>query len=147
MKQKYKVLNSVLISLLLLTVAFKVIFDISMTIQNGLKWSPVILIFPLINIVLLWGVATYEVKAYKSVAILTGLGVINTLGRQTFQPIMFVDIAIAAALIGLGLYLKFKLTPGYTVVNETYTNDQGKVKARAKIKFTYYKSALKTVTP
>ena len=134
-RKKYQVLNAVLISLLLLTVVFKVILAVSMIMHNGLAWSPVIFIFPVLNCAMLYGAATYAIRAHQTVAILTGLGFIQTLGRLTFQPVVLVDLAITAALIGLGIYLQGKLTPGFTRVNETYTNPQGKVKARVKIRF------------
>jgi hypothetical protein len=137
-RQKYKTLNLVLIVLLSLTVLFKMLAGIPIIIENGIKWVPVLFILPIINILLLIGVYTYSPNSHKWVAIFTILGLLHSLSDilgQPFEPLILIDLTIAAGLIGLGFYLNSKLCPDYLIVKERYQNNQGQDRLRNVIKF------------
>jgi predicted RNase H-like HicB family nuclease len=137
-RQKYKTLNMILIGLLSLTVLFKMMAGIPIIIENGIKWFPVLFILPIINILLLIGVATYSQSSHKWVAIFTILGLLRSLSDilgQPFEPLIIIDLTIAAGLIGLGFYLNSKLCPDYLTVKERYQNNQGQDRLRNVIKF------------
>jgi predicted RNase H-like HicB family nuclease len=137
-RQKYKTLNVVLIVLLSLTVLFKMLSGIPIVIQNGIKWFPILFILPIINVLLLWGVATFSAGSHRFVAIFTILGLLRSLGDligKPFEPLMLIDLAIAAGLIGLGFYLNSKLCPDFLTVKERYQNNQGQDRMRNVIKF------------
>ena len=136
-RKKYFALNMVLIILLAITILIKVLAGIPLVIQLGFKWFPLLFILPIINILLLVGVATYAAGAHKLVAILTILGVIRSIQivQEQFEPLMLIDFAFAAGLIGLGFYLNSLLCPKYLTVKEIYQNDQGQNRMREVIKF------------
>jgi len=137
-RQKYKTLNMILIGLLSLTVLFKMMAGIPIIIENGIKWFPVLFILPIINILLLIGVATYSQSSHKWVAIFTIFGLLRSLSDilgQPFEPLIIIDLTIAAGLIGLGFYLNSKLCPDYSTVKERYQNNQGQDRLRNVIKF------------
>lgn len=137
-REKYRTLNIILIVLLSLTVLFKMLAGIPIIIENGIKWFPVLFILPIINILLLVGVATYSPSSHKFVAIFTIIGLLRSLGDligKPFEPFMLIDLSIAAGLIGLGFYLNSKLCPDYLTVKERYQNNQGQDRMRNVIKF------------
>ena len=137
-RKKYKSLNVVLIVLLSLTVLFKMMSGIPIIIENGIKWFPILFILPIINILLLVGVATYSSGSHKGVALFTFLGLFQLIGNivgEKFEPLILIDFAIAAGLIGLGLYLNSKLFPDYLTVKERYQDNAGKNRIRDVIKF------------
>lgn len=137
-RQKYKTQNMILIGLLSLTVLFKMMAGIPIIIENGIKWFPILLILPIINILLLIGVATYSQSIYKAVAFFTLFGLLRSLSDilgQPFEPLIIIDLSIAAGLIGLGFYLNSKLCPDYTIIKEKYQNNQGQDRLRNVIKF------------
>lgn len=137
-RQKYKILNSIFIGLLLLTILFKMMTGIPIVIKNGIKWLPILFVLPIINILLLIGVLTYSSNSHKWVAFFTILGLLRSFSDilgQPFVPLIIVDLTIAAGLIGLGFYLNYKLCPEYLTVKERYQNNQGQDKMRNVIKF------------
>ena len=141
-RQKYKTQNTILIVFLSLTILLKMLLGIPFIMQNGIKWLPMIFILPIINVLLLWGVATYSTGIHKLVAIFTIIGLLRSLPDMIgvpFEPLtfiaFFIDIAIAAGLIGLGFYLNSKLFSNYLTVKERYQNSQGQDRLRNVIKF------------
>jgi hypothetical protein len=137
-RQKHKALNMILIGLLSLTVLLKMMAGIPIIIDNGIKWFPVLFILPIINILLLIGVVTYSQNSHKWVAIFTILGLLRSLSDilgQPFEPLILIDLTIAAGLIGLGFYLNAKLCPNYSTTKERYQNNQGQERLRNVIKF------------
>jgi len=137
-RKKYKTLNNILIVLLSLTIAFKIMAGIPIIIENGIKWIPILFLLPIINILLLIGIATYSPGGHKAVALLTLLGVFQLIGNivgKPFEPFILIDFAIAAGLIGISLYLNSKLFPDYLTVKEHYQNNMGQKKLRDVIKF------------
>ena len=138
LRKKYMSLNIVLIILLSLTVFFKMMAGIPIIIENGIKWLPILFILPIINVLLLIGVITYRPKSHRLVAVFTILGLFQLVGNmvgEPFEPLILVDFAIAAGLIGLGLYLNSKLFPIYSTVKERYQTNQGQTRIKDVIKF------------
>jgi hypothetical protein len=137
-REKYKTANVILMTLIILTIVFKLIAGIFLVMQNGLLTLPLLLILPLLNIYLLWGVLNFRPGAHRLVAIFTILGIVRSLQQvigQAFDPILLLDFAIAAGLIGLGFYLNNKLHPVYKTVRESYQNSEGYELDRYVIKF------------
>jgi hypothetical protein len=137
-REKYKTANGILMTLIILTIVFKLIAGIFLVMENGLMTLPILLILPLLNIYLLWGVLNFRPGAHRVVAIFTILGIVRSLQQvigQAFDPILLLDFAIAAGLIGLGFYLNTKLHPAYKTVRESYLNSEGYELDRYVIKF------------
>lgn len=137
-REKYKTANGILMTLLILTIVFKLIVGILLVMENGLKILPVLLILPLLNIYFLWGVSNFRPGIHRSVGILTIIGVLRSLQHvigQPFNLFFFIDFSIAAGLIGLGFYLHNKLHPVYKTVRESYQNSEGQELVRNAIKF------------
>jgi hypothetical protein len=114
------------------------IAGIPILIENGINWLPVLFIFPIINILLLVGVASYTQSAHKYVAFFTIFSLLRSSKEFIGQPIdifMVVDLILIAGLIGLGFYLNAKLCPDYSIIKERYQNNQGQDRLRYVIKF------------
>jgi len=137
-RKKYKVLNIILIVLLSLTVLFKMMAGIPIIVANGIKWIPILFLLPIINVLLLIGVATYSPNSHKLVALFTFLGVLQYVGNifgEPFNPLILIDLAIFAGLIILGLYLNYNLCPDYSSNEECYQDSRGEYHLRTVIKF------------
>jgi len=137
-RKKHKTLNIILITLLSLTILFKVLAGIPIVVENGIKWIPILFLLPIINIILLVGVATYSQGGYKAVAILTILGVLQTFGKmwgEPFDPFILIDFVVAAGLITLGFYLNSKFFPEYLISEECYRDSEGEYKLKYVIQF------------
>lgn len=137
-RQKYKSLNSVLIGLLVLTIALKMNSGIPIVVEKGIKWFPIIFILPLINVFMLWGVSTFRASFHRFAAVLTMISVIRNLKHflgESFEPMLILDLMIYGGIIFLGFYLQGKLTPGYATVKERYTNSEGQARLRNQIIF------------
>jgi len=137
-RRKYKTLNVILIVLLSLTVLSKIISGIPIILQNGITWIPVLFLLPAINVLLLWGVATYKSNFHRFVAIFTILGILNSLSKiigVPFNYLLLIDFAFYAALIILGFYCQGKLTPGYDKMKERYISSDGETLIRDKFVF------------
>ena len=137
-RQKYKTLQMILIGLLLLTILIKMTAGIPIVIQNGIRWLPVLFVFPIINILLLIGVANYMQSSHKFVAIFTLLSLVRSTNEFLGQPLdifMIIDLILIAGLIGLGFYLNAKLCPDYSIKKERYQNNQGQDRLRNVIQF------------
>src|ERR1041385_3419018 len=78
-KKKYKLVNSILLFILILTIIAKFIMGIPIVLENGIKWLPILLLVPLINIILSYGVATYKGQVYKWVAIYTAISLLKSI--------------------------------------------------------------------
>lgn len=136
-RERYMTAQAMLIGLLVLTIVIKLGIALLQVIQVGLAWTPFIFLLPLINIALLYGVVTYRGRAYHFV----GLFAFFTLTRIVFDLnsstswFVWVDVAIAAALLGLGYFLNSKMVPGYQEVKEKYVNAEGQERLRNVIQF------------
>lgn len=137
-RQKNKTLNVILIVFLSLTVLAKILSGIPIILQNGIKWIPVLFLLPAINVLLLWGVATYRANFHRVVAVFTILGLFNSLIKSIgvpFNYLLLSDFAFYAVLIILGFYCQSKLTPGYDKMKERYISSEGETMIRDKFVF------------
>lgn len=137
-KKKYKLVNSLLLTILMLTVILKFIVGIPIVIQNGIQWLPVLLLIPLINIILCYEVATYKGYIYKWVAIYPVLPLLKLLPTLFTNGVDFfktIDLVIVGLLIFLGLYLNKKFAADYKTKREYYINDLGQRRGRDVIFF------------
>ncbi len=137
-REKYKTAQIILLVTLVITILSKILTGLSIVIEMGINWLPVMFLIPILNMVLTYGVAKYKGQYYRLVGIFTILGLIRSLKGvlgTTFEPLVFIDLCIAAVLIGLGFYLNAKMVSEYQTVEEKYTNQQGQSRVRNKIKF------------
>jgi len=137
-KASYQSANIVLIVLISLTIFFKIIWGIVTVFEDGIKWFPLVIISPIINVILLIGVSKYKTESYVFVAVLAILGLfqyIITIISQTFNPLSLIDLAISVTLIILGFYVYFKLQSDFQVHKQRYQNSQGQYRYRDVIKF------------
>lgn len=136
-RKKYRLLNIILILILSITVLLKLLLGLPLLIENGIKFLPVFLILPIINMFLLWGVITFKAGSHKFVAILTILGVLRSLNKliHNVDISMLIDITIALSLIGLGFYLNSVFYKGYTIDSEYYEDSDGQNKKKNIITF------------
>lgn len=137
-REKYKIAHTILILTLGLTVMFKALMGVPIILENGINWLPIIFIMPIINIILVYGVATYQGQYYNYVAIFTVIGLLRMLkeiNNNQSDLYLLVDFGIAGILIGLGYYLSSKMNTAYKTVKVKYTSREGKVRVKDKIKF------------
>lgn len=137
-KNKYKVLNIILMALLGITVLIKMLAGLPLIIDKGIQWLPVLFIFPIINIIMLVGVALYWPGTHRFVGFISALSAVRLIGSKDFsftEVYSLIDLTLVLSLIGLGLYLNHVLTPNYEILKEPYTNAQGQKRLRNVIKF------------
>lgn len=135
-RQRYKSLNALLIFLISLTILYKLITEITLLVETEIKWFDFPFLPLIIYIVSLIGVIKFSVGMHRFVALYSTYELINYLSEiKSFDPLKFYELAIAAALIGIGFYLHTKLFPKYIIVEEQYINSEGEDKLREVIKF------------
>jgi len=94
---------------------------------------PVLLIFPLINVVLTIGVFQYRGETFRFVSLLTILGILRSVGREAaggFGWEFLVDLLFACLLVALSYYLHTRMVSEPNEVKERYTNAQGQGRLR-----------------
>ena len=134
-RRMYKLQYIVLIVLLSGTILFKMKAIIPFIIENE-AWLLIILLAPIINILV--GIITYKPNSYMMLALLSWLWqyiLCFELVRDTFKPLILIDIVIASVFIELGSLLHSKLFPEYLTEKELYKNKQGQNRQRIVIKF------------
>lgn len=137
-KKKYKLVNSLLLTILIVTVILKLAIGIPIVLKNGIQWLPVLLLIPLVNIILSYGVATYKGHIYKWIAIYSAISLLKSLPAFFTDGLNFletIDLVIIGLLIFLGLYLNRKFAAGYKIKREYYINDLGQRRGRDVIFF------------
>ena len=137
-REKYKTYHILLLTFLGISIALKIVAVLPMIIEHGINWLPVLLLLPVINLLLIIMVASYNGQAYKLVAILSFIGVVRSLGelgKVAFDPWMLVGFGLAGALIGLGFFMHSKMVSEYQLVSESYTTAEGKEGVRKVYKF------------
>jgi len=138
-RQKYKQLQIILLVLLFLTVLVKVLAVMPIITEDGIQWSPEIIMLSIVCIfyvILFWAVAMYRPGSHKIAAVVTILSLYYTLGYVMNQGFLFfADLAIAAGIIGLGFYLNSRFSSSIHSFKEKYQNDQGQDRLRNVITF------------
>ena len=134
-RSRYKIQYIALIVLLSIVILVKMKPVISFIIEDEM-WILIIFLLPIINILV--GVARYRQSSYITVALLSYFWQL-ILGAQlvnnTFEPLLLIDVALAAGLIELSSTLHSKLYPEYLTVKELYKNKHGQNRQRIVIKF------------
>lgn len=137
-RQRWQWLNMILIGLLTISILFKVLYAISLTSALGSGALLLAFIFPIVNIVLLWGVVTYRPKSYRSLGfwgLFSALQLINHWRVSTIDMWTLVDLNMVAGLIFLGFFLHGKLKGSYRVKSQTITDAQGKIRSVSTVRF------------
>lgn len=137
-KQKYKILNILLLSVLILTIISKLVIGLPIVIEHGIKWFPALLLVPMINILLAYGVATYNGAIYRWVAIFAILTLLRSTPKYfngDLDILKSIDLVVIGLLVFLGFYLKNKFSTDYETKREYYTNDTGEKRGRDIIYF------------
>ena len=142
-KKKYKILHLTLKIILILTILLKmrmgILLIIDEEIQSIHQIILILLILPLINILLLIGVAKYRPSSFKLVAIFMIIGLYQYMRSgivfEEEGALIFIDLAIHVVLFVLGLHLYSKFFPKYLTVKEIHQDSQGEVEYRNVIKF------------
>jgi len=134
-RSRYKIQYITLIALLSIVILVKMRPVISFIIEDEMRIL-IIFLLPIINILV--GVARYRQSSYITVALLSYfwqfyLGI--ELFGDTFEPLLLIDVALAAGLIELSSTLHSKLYPEYMTVKEPYKNKHGQNRLRIVIKF------------
>ncbi|MCS6822935.1 MAG: hypothetical protein NZ529_01475 [Cytophagaceae bacterium] len=138
-KSKYSKLNWFLIILLSLVALIKII-GLYTSIREGQtnQVSFLQLINIVINLLLIWGLATYHPFVHRILIMGIILGLVHSLKEfvySEFNALIFFCLLIDATIVILGFYLNSKLHPMYRIVKETYKDDRGEDKTRMVIKF------------
>jgi len=137
-RDKYKVPHAILVLLLSVIVLFKLIAGVLVVLENGWSWWPMIFIYPFLNILITYGILTYKGAYFRFAIVLMSFGLIGILLRlftDSFEPIVLIDVVIAASIIGLCLYLNKNMFPDFKTIKEKYNNTEGKTRLRLKITF------------
>lgn len=137
-RSNYRILNSVLIILLSITIAFKLIAGIPAVMTKGLLAVPLLLISPILNILLLIGVASYNYLSYLWVAIFSIIGLLGIVINFSSNPselLYLIDLATTGVFIFISFFLKSKLFPNYWTRKEIYQNEKGEDRMRYVFQF------------
>jgi hypothetical protein len=137
-KKKYKLVNSLLLTVLILTIVLKLAMGTLLVLTKGIAWLPLLFLLPLLNIYLAYEVANYKGQIYKWVAVFSLLSFLRSTPSLFNGGVDFleaIDLVIVGLLIFLGLYLNRKFAAGYKTKREAYINDLGQRRGRDVIFF------------
>ncbi|NMM50897.1 hypothetical protein [Marinigracilibium pacificum] len=135
-RDKHKTLNYILLFILLMTALFKMFAGIPLVLQNGLKWFPILLLLPTINLIMAYGVLKFKGEFYRLIMVLTALSVVRSLGKINLSDIYdIMDLLIAGIVIGLSYFLNKKFTAEVKSERENYIDENGENSSRMTIKF------------
>ncbi len=136
-RKKFKGVHWGLVILLAGTVALKLILGFAVISRVGAQLLPVVLLFPVINIILLIGLIQFKSQYYRIIAVLAIFGLLQSLFRiaNNFNIAYLIDLAINGVLIILALFLHSKMVSKYYSFREKYTNAEGEISKRETIKF------------
>jgi hypothetical protein len=135
-RKQHKVAQGMLIGLLAFSVAVKVMLVIGLFTADVEEVGrfPWLLLLPVLNIWLLYGVVTHRGENYRMVALFSVISLTQLL-RGIDGPLVWVDLLFAVSLLALGWYLDRKLTPAYLEKKEKYLSADGQPRLRKLISF------------
>ncbi|MBK9543166.1 MAG: hypothetical protein IPO49_12815 [Bacteroidetes bacterium] len=117
-KNKYKVYNNILVGLLGLSIVFKLLTILNLTVQTGQLWTLVLVfIVPLFAAYFMYEIARYNAPIYRFCGWLTIAGFLQTVGKMEMGTDILLNIIFASAVAGLSFYLDSKLFPEYSPKN------------------------------
>jgi hypothetical protein len=139
-RKRHGAAQTALIGLLVLTVLLKLLAAFGLVLMNGDRMLPWVLLMPAVNMVIAIGVAMHRGATYKAVAALTIIGLLQSTARIFSSPMwaILLELVLAAALIGLSLFLLKRMVPDHTTVKERYINANGQERLRNVIRFKEY---------
>lgn len=137
-RNNYKTAHAVLVILLAIIVLFKVLAGVFVVIENGIRWTPMIIVYPFIYIIILYGVIKYREGYFKFAAAFLLVGNLKPLLQlftEGFKPMLVIDLIFAAVVVALCIYLSKKMFPDFKAIKEKYTNSNGQNRLKLKIIF------------
>lgn len=137
-RNNYKTAHAVLVILLAVIVLFKVLAGVFVVIENGIRWTPMIIVYPFIYIIILYGVIKYRGFYFKFAAAFLLVGNLKPLLQlftEGFKPMLVIDLIFAAVVVALCIYLSKKMFPDFKAIKEKYTNSNGQNRLKLKIIF------------
>ena len=119
-KDKYKVLNIILLCLIGIAIIFKVIPVFGMNIETGGIW-PLLLIFVVmaLNLYFFYEVFRFNANIYKLIGFLSVVNLFRFLINLEEAGILDIVLSLGTGLgiIGLSFYLGSRLIPNYNPIN------------------------------
>ena len=113
-KEKYKLLNNVLLGLLLVTIFSKIIVGFSLLAQVSIGLTPFAILMPIINIYFALEVSKYKGYIYNILGLLTIAGILNTMTQLNESGLYGIaDLIFGLLIAGLAFYLGNILFPNY----------------------------------
>lgn len=124
-KEKYRLSNSILLALLLITAVIKVVYIILLSMVLKEIWLNVlILVAPLLNVLFFYEIYKYSASIYRLCGLMTIISLVNMITKPSDN----MDINIASALLGIAVivlcfYLDRNLFPNFSPYNMRKDNN------------------------
>ncbi|PZE15558.1 hypothetical protein DNU06_17465 [Putridiphycobacter roseus] len=111
-RNKIRFWNTILLVLIGLTIIFKVIATLNISVSSGKLWTLLfVLLTPILNIAFFLIVLNYRIQLYKFIAIFTMLSFVNTIGKMGEGLDLFLSIFFSVSIIGLSFALYYNNKP------------------------------------
>src|SRR5690606_14382347 len=97
-----------------------------------------IIAYPFIYIIILYGVIKYRGFYFKFAAVFLMVGNLKPLLQlftEGYKPMLVIDLIFAAVVVALCIYLSKKMFPDFKAIKEKYTNSNGQNRLKLKIIF------------
>jgi hypothetical protein len=119
-RRKYKLFNNVLAGLLGLSIISRIITGLGELIQGKNDVSLIVMLFPIITILLFWGIYTYKRNLHLVTGLFMTFGTLMTASRlfNNFDILSLVDILVTLFGSCIALYLNSKLPSDYVLDKE-----------------------------
>ncbi|MBL7973319.1 MAG: hypothetical protein JNJ85_00305 [Candidatus Kapabacteria bacterium] len=113
-KEKYRTVNMILFSLLVLSIIIKILIGIAQFSSISLYLIPIAFLTPILSILFASEVLKFRGYIYNILGIIAVASLLNTLSKMSDAGIYEVlDIVLIAAIIALSFYLGNKMFPNY----------------------------------
>ena len=113
-KEKFMILNNILLGLLILTIVFKILVAITLFSSISLYLIPIAFLIPIFSIWFAFEVSKFKGYIYNLLGLFAIISIFKVLGNLgesgTFG---LIDIIIVVAIAGLSFYLGKKIFPNY----------------------------------
>jgi glucan phosphoethanolaminetransferase (alkaline phosphatase superfamily) len=117
-KNRYKVYNNILITLLAIVIVLRILSVFSLTIQTGQLWTLLLVLFvPIFAAYFAYEIARYNAPVYRFCGIMMILGFFQTMGNADDGTSIRINLALTIAIVSLAFYLDSKLFPHYSPRN------------------------------
>ena len=115
-KEKYKASNTLLLVLIGITILFKFIAVINLSIEYDKLWALLLVfIIPLINVYFFYEVYRYNAMIYKVIGLLTIASIFKSISSAVDGYLLdiIISLILGGGIIYLSFYLSNKLIPNY----------------------------------